>query len=202
MHNYLVLFYQFLSKVKEIKFKTMKTTIYLIIAILMASCTIQKRHYSKGWNIEWHKRFASNQTKNIEINKIAIDSQKVMASDQLHFVDTNIKPEIVIVQIDKPIIKNGSENSRSIETTSTKQESVKLTSEKIEFSTKTKTYSKISQSVKKTNQRKFKPRNKNATKVIGLGGAILIIIGVIIILFALSILITLMQLFGVLLSIF
>lgn len=202
MHNNILLSYSLLSLTKVDKLKSMKTIFYLFIAILLASCSIQKRHYSNGWNINFHSRFSSIETNSLEQNNSVIDSKLSTSKENSPLKDSILESEMVEDQKTKPETRTGFINNRPIDTTPKKQIPTQLVGKKIHLSPINKTYTKVSNKVKKIVHRKIKPRNKNATQMVGAIGAILIVIGIIIAIFAIAISIFFLKLLDELLSIF
>jgi len=59
----------------------MREHLFLVIILLLSSCTITKRVHRKGVNIEWHKNYSTHQNSNS--NSVSIDVLELEFSDKV-----------------------------------------------------------------------------------------------------------------------
>lgn len=193
----------------------MKTLLYLLVAVLMVSCTVQKRKYTNGWYISKHQKiskshstsevyhFEENESEKELATKLNPSENNELTQTVSDSLKTEIEAEIVKTKEEDKKLKNDS--TEIAETTilpvlKTKKSGGINSNLKIEE--KLEKAKKSSEKIKNKLAKKFQNRNKNGMQAIGVLGVILIVIGVIIAFLFISMLIILGQLFDELLSIF
>jgi hypothetical protein len=84
--------------------KLLKLFSIVILLVVASSCTIHKRHYSKGYFISWNKTYKQNpveETENIEQKNVLLSSPVLVNDNQVPFKSLQNDNELVVDKIEK-----------------------------------------------------------------------------------------------------